>query len=131
MVFLSQLAPGNTFIIPALHMRGVLIDVNECAATVQFIRDSESAPQQQSWSPYTEVIREDVKLDPVAILNSLVCQKCGRECSSTSGYTLHVKSCTGQSAANTGGKFECPGCGKQCSSSSGFTLHKKQCHMLK
>ncbi len=68
--------------------------------------------------------------------SSLTCSKCGRECSSTSGLTLHMKSCSGDDGCNpddddsvgedSGNHLKCPVCNKQCSSTSGYTLHMKR-----
>lgn len=56
------------------------------------------------------------------------CEKCGKECSSQSGLTLHQKQCEATSAESKAPiELACPKCGKKCSSKSGLTLHIKQC----
>lgn len=58
----------------------------------------------------------------------LKCEKCGHQCNSTSGYTLHLKS--HQKTADDEGpdELKCPHCTKQCSSTSGLTLHINYSH---
>ncbi|KAM9810502.1 uncharacterized protein ACB057_004443 [Neosynchiropus ocellatus] len=49
---------------------------------------------------------------------SLMCSECGRKCSSTSGLTLHVKSCCG-------GSFSCSVCGKCFKKRHALKIHMR------
>lgn len=55
--------------------------------------------------------------------DKLKCPKCGKRCSSTSGLTLHKKTCKGKEHKL---KLECD-CGRTFTTSSGLTLHQKTC----
>lgn len=56
----------------------------------------------------------------------LKCTKCGHQCNSTSGYTLHMKAHDRHDDVVEQTKdLQCPECGKKCSSTSGYTLHMK------
>lgn len=60
----------------------------------------------------------------------LICPVCEFKCSSTSGYTLHMKKhAADERAAEEAGDdaLVCPVCKKVCSSTSGLTLHKQRC----
>lgn len=74
------------------------------------IQEPESEPESES------------EPEPESETNPLQCPKCDKICSSTSGYTLHTKSCKGRKEAS----LICPICGYQASSSSGLTLHRKK-----
>jgi DNA-directed RNA polymerase subunit RPC12/RpoP len=56
------------------------------------------------------------------------CPKCGHQCSSTSGLTLHMKAHArdDEIADIATPSLKCKHCGKKCSSTSGLTLHMKQ-----
>jgi hypothetical protein len=64
--------------------------------------------------------------------DQLICSICKKQCSSTSGYTLHMKSHEGKAAevsSTTGADKKplvCQVCGQGCSSTSGLTLHMKK-----
>lgn len=57
------------------------------------------------------------------------CPNCRKTCSSRSGLTLHMKTCTGQ-VQERPIELKCARCGKKCSSTSGLTLHLKTCQGL-
>jgi hypothetical protein len=62
------------------------------------------------------------------ICGSLVCHKCGKNCTSMSGYTLHVKNCKKEPESKGGVIFKCNICGKSTISRYGLTNHIKTMH---
>jgi hypothetical protein len=102
---------------------GTIISLDDCAAHVLVTMDGETA--KLWWSTGAYVYPIDKCLLQQATSTDLVCPNCGRECSSTSGLTLHTKGCSPRTGDRA---LDCDICGHRCSSTSGLTLHKRGAH---
>ena len=63
------------------------------------------------------------------VFGDLKCPKCGKLCSSLSGYTLHTKNCKVEIASKDGIIYSCNICGKKTISKFGLTNHMKAYHI--
>jgi len=63
------------------------------------------------------------------IFGNLKCPKCGKSCSSMSGYTLHTKNCKAEPESKNGIIYSCNICGKKTISKFGLTNHIKAYHL--
>lgn len=94
--------------------------------------DWESIPDQAYGN--TEPLKPSIHTVASSTPDDLVCSTCGHQCSSRSGYTLHMKKHwadkeKAEEAVDSGNQaLVCPVCQKLCSSTSGLTLHKKNAH---
>lgn len=57
------------------------------------------------------------------------CPKCGKSCSSMSGFTLHTKNCNATPKSENGVIYSCSICGKKTISKFGLTNHMKAFHL--
>jgi hypothetical protein len=81
------------FEIPICNLRGIIVSKNECAICCRIER-ANGGIDVVYWAPATEVEIADVSIREENVVGGgeLKCV-CGKVCSSTSGLTLHKKSC--------------------------------------
>lgn len=70
-----------------------------------YFLDINSIPKESKQKTPEVIIEEEPKKDPVkqtefndAWAESLICTTCGKQCTSKSGYTLHIKKCGNKEA---------------------------------
>ena len=62
------------------------------------------------------------------LAGDMKCPRCGKACSSMSGYTLHTKNCKVIPKSENGVIYSCSICGKKTISKFGLTNHMKANH---
>ena len=106
-----------------IHIKAVKKAISKGRPKVwtEAIKTPEKEPRKQR---EPELATSSTKIEPPT-LELHHCSKCGKVCNSSSGLTLHLKSCNGDRKAEP--ELDCPWCHKSCSSTSGLSLHKKTC----